>query len=158
MTSATPPRTLSPDRTFAEQIVPGQELALGEYAITAGEIKAFGRAWDPLPLHVDESLAEGTAFGTLIASGIHTLSVYQRLSSLAVYSTWNVFAGRRLDDVRFLAPVFPGDILSGSMVVDSVLLNHPGRALVSAHGWLDSPIGRVLELTTETYVNRAPLS
>jgi len=141
---------------YAEEIEIGTHFDFGVYEMTAAEITDFGAKWDPLPLHLSEDDADGTAFGRLVASGVHTMAVFQRLSVLAAFSSWNIFAGRRLDDVRLLSPVFPGDSLTGGLDVQSVVMNHPGRALVTCTGWLETDRGRVLELVTESYVNRRP--
>lgn len=61
--------------------------------------------------------------GGLIASGIHTLAVLQRLCVEAFYSRWAVIAGRGFDKVRFTAPVRPGDTLTGSVVIGDVSLD-----------------------------------
>lgn len=151
MRSAEPPRLL-----YAEEIPIGAQIDLGNYQMTAAEITSFGAKWDPLPLHLSEDNIEETAFGRLVASGVHTLAVFQRLAVTGAYAGWDIFAGRRLDDVRFLGPVFPGDDLRAALIVQSVEMNHPGRGLVTCFGWIDSGNGRVLELVTESYVNRRP--
>jgi acyl dehydratase len=141
---------------YAEEIEIGAHFDFGDYEMTAEEITAFGAKWDPLPLHLSEDHADGTAFGRLVASGVHTMAVFQRLAVLAAFSHWDIFAGRRLDDVRLLSPVFPGDILTGGLDVRTVEFNHPGRALVTCFGWLETERGHMLELITESYVNRRP--
>ena len=153
--STTPAADAAP-LLYAEDIVVGEQFELGEYLITADEITEFGAHWDPLPLHLSESHADGTAFGRLVASGLHTMAVFQRLTVLAVFGRWSIFAGRRLDDVRLLAPVFPGVTLTGGLLVRSVEHNHPGRSLVTCVGWISDGEKNVLELVTESYVNRRP--
>ena len=98
---------------YAEEIEVGEHFDFGSYEMTADEITSFGAKWDPLPLHLSETDADGTAFGRLVASGVHTMAVFQRLCVLSAFSDWDIFAGRRLEDVRLLSPVFPGDVLTG---------------------------------------------
>lgn len=141
---------------YAEQIEVGRHYDFGSYEMTAEEITTFGEKWDPLPLHLSEANADGTAFGRLVASGVHTMAVFQRLCVLAAFSSWDIFAGRRLEDVKLLMPVFPGDVLTGGLDVQSVVMNYPTRALVTCTGWLETERGHVLELVTESYVNRRP--
>jgi acyl dehydratase len=138
----------------AEDIPIGQLVDLGHFSLTANDIIEFGARWDPLPLHLSEASAQHTAFGRLVASGVQTLAVFQRLAVLSLYSTWDIFAGRRIDDVRFLGPVFPGDALHGVISVVSIDSNHQDRSLVTCKGWLETATGRVLQLNTESYVNR----
>lgn len=148
--------TASPaPRLSAEQIETGTEVDLGEYLLTAEDVVEFASRWDPQAMHTDAVAAVDTSFGGLIASGIHTLSVFQRLVVLGLYSQWDLFAGRRLTEVRFLRPVFADSTLRGSAVVDFVEFTHPDRALVTLRGWVSVADVRVLDLTCETYVNRS---
>ncbi|MFB7757528.1 hypothetical protein ACFC18_49500, partial [Streptomyces sp. NPDC056121] len=49
---------------------------LGTHMMTEDDIREFAGQWDPLPIHV----GDGEHFGGVIASGLHTLCVYQRLA------------------------------------------------------------------------------
>lgn len=150
--------TAASSRLFAEQIETGTELDLGDYSLSAADVIDFATKWDPQAMHTDELAAVDTSFGSLIASGIHTLSVFQRLVVLGLYSKWDLFAGRRLTEVRFLKPVFADSTLRATAIIDSVEFNHPERALVSVRGWISIADVRVLDLTCETYVNRTPVN
>lgn len=141
---------------YAEELAIGKHLDFESYEMTADEIVAFGAKWDPLPLHLSEEHAGGTAFGRLVASGLHTMAVFQLFAVRSAYAHWDMFAGRRLDDVRWLSPVFPGDTLTGGLDVQTVVMTHPGRALVTCAGWLETERGRVLEVVAESYINRRP--
>jgi acyl dehydratase len=67
----------------------------------------------------------------VIASGVQTLAIFQRLSVLAAETDWAVIAGTRLLDVRFLRPVRPNSTLSGGVRVDSIEIDQRRqRALV----------------------------
>lgn len=50
-----------------------------DYEMTAEEIIAFGRQYDPQPFHTDPVAARSTLFGQLVASGWHTAAVSMRL-------------------------------------------------------------------------------
>jgi acyl dehydratase len=76
--------------------------------VSREEILEFGRLWDPLPIHTDESLAREGHFGDVIASGIHSLAILQRLATDTVYYRLPVLAARGLASVRFLRPLFAG--------------------------------------------------
>jgi acyl dehydratase len=150
--------TPSAPRLVAEEIETRTELDLGEYFLSSDDVIEFATKWDPQAMHTDPVAAVDTSFGGLIASGIHTLSVFQRLVVLGLYSQWDLFAGRRLTEVRFLRPVFADSILRGTAIIDSVEFNHPDRALVTVRGWVSVADVRVLDLTCETYVNRTPVN
>ncbi|MCO4251239.1 MaoC/PaaZ C-terminal domain-containing protein [Pseudarthrobacter raffinosi] len=138
----------------AELIRVGMVADLGTHIMLQDDIVKFGQEWDPLAIHVDANLAAQSSFGEIIASGIHTLAVLQRLSVLGLFQYWAVHAGRRLADVKFLRPVKSGEELRGFARVLEVSLNHPDRGLVTLEGWFEVKDVKVLEVISETYVYR----
>lgn len=140
----------------AEEVPVGVPIDLGTYAPSAEEIVAFATAWDPLSFHVDPESARGSGFGGLIASGVHTLAIFQRLAVRSAYGHWAVIAGRALRDVRFPAPVRPGMALAGCLVVEEVQLVRPDRALITQRGCLVYGDRTVLTLRCDAYVRRLP--
>jgi acyl dehydratase len=142
---------------YAEDLVPGETVRLGTYRISRAELIAFARQWDPQSFHVDEAAAARNRFGDVIASGLHTLAIFQRLAVLAGESDWAVIAGIRLSDVRFLRPVRPDTVLTGGVRVARIEVEPGrGRALVARAGWLTDDRGRVLEVESEAYVRCRP--
>lgn len=141
---------------FADDLRPGQAFALGSHFVTAEEIKAFAAAWDPLPFHVDEEAAAVSSFGGLVASGAHTVCIYQRLAATAVLHDWAVIAGRSLREVRMLAPVRPDMLLQGEMTVYSIEHRSPSRATVVMHGRLVESDSAVMTLIVEALIRRRP--
>lgn len=87
----------------------GVLTSLGPATMTEAEIRAFAQRWDPLPIHV----GDGGPFGGVIASGLHTFAVFQRLAVDAAYCSWAVVAGRAIREMVLPQPVFPGDVLTG---------------------------------------------
>ncbi len=63
---------------------------------------------NPQPLHLDESFAEGTEFGTRLVNSLFTLSL---LIGLTVYETTHgtTVANLGFEEISFPTPVFPGD-------------------------------------------------
>jgi acyl dehydratase len=142
---------------YAEAIEPGSLFDLGQYRVDEQEIIDFADRWDPQAFHTDPDRARTGAFGGLISSGIHTLAILHRLSVLAVQQHWAVIAGVELRSVQFLAPVRPGDVLHGSLHVDSVALDSPrARGLVSKTSRLTSGRAEVLRLTSDVLVRSHP--
>lgn len=92
----------------ADDLTPGSVIPFGSYVVTLHEIIALASAWDPLPIHVNAAAASKGPHGDLIASGIHTLAVAQRLAVAAAYAHWDVIAGREVTRLRLLRPVLPG--------------------------------------------------
>ena len=74
--------------------------------------------WDPQDFHIDRAAAADGHFGEVIASGVHTLAIFQRLAVDAVYRDWAVIGGRRLSDIEFLGPVRPGTTLIGTLRIE----------------------------------------
>lgn len=115
----------------ADDLTPGDRVELGHLALSREEIVEFAEQWDPQWFHTDPDAAADGHHGGVIASGIHTLAVLQRLCVDAIYSRWDVIAGRGFDRLRFTAPVRPGDILTGSVVVTEVSLDDArGRVML----------------------------
>lgn len=141
---------------YAEDIEPGTSLDLGQYTITLAEIVEFSRQWDPQDFHTNPSAAG--YFGEVIASGLHSMAILQRLLVLAAYRHWAILAGRRIADARFPAPARPGMTLRGSLVIDSVELRDEEKALVTARGKLTAGDEVILTITHELYMFRRPRS
>lgn len=120
------------DGRHAEDFTVGEECDLGTYEVTEQEVIAFASHWDPQDIHIDPGHAEtGGRYGGLIASGLHTLAILQRLQVLGRREHWNVIAGQGIDRLRFRRPVRPGDVLSGhSRVIDVRLEPEWRRGLV----------------------------
>ena len=141
---------------YAEDLVVGSAHGLGEYKVTEEEIVAFANRWDPQPFHTDPEFAANGFFGGLIASGLHTLGILQRLAVLGVYRDWAIIAGRRIRDVSLPAPVRPGSVLSGQIIIDEITPTAPDRCLMVKRGRLTSGQTPVLEATFEAYIRRRP--
>ena len=108
---------------YFEECRPGIAIDLGSHAFTAGEIKAFARLYDPQPFHIDETAAEASLFGGLIASGWHTAAIWMKL--MVAHETRTVreslARGERpaklgpspgFRDMRWIEPVRPGDTIA----------------------------------------------
>lgn len=75
-----PVGTGSPNPLHLDELFAGQRFRSGSYAISAEEITAFARQFDPQPFHLGEESARGTFFGALVASGWHTAALSMRLN------------------------------------------------------------------------------
>lgn len=96
---------------FAEFRV-GQVIEAGPVLVTASEIVDYASKWDPQWFHIDTARAEKESpFGGLIASGWHTCGIAMRLVANAVLEGSESFASPGLKELKWLAPVRPGDKL-----------------------------------------------
>ncbi|WP_433062315.1 MaoC/PaaZ C-terminal domain-containing protein [Dactylosporangium sp. CS-033363] len=135
---------------YADDLRVGDTFALGTYTVSRTELLEFARQWDPQAFHIDAEAAARGPFGDVIASGAHTMAVFQRLSVLGAESEWAVIAGVRLVDVRFPRPVRPDTTLTGGVRIDAIDFDPvKKRALILKAGWLDDDGGRVLEIRSE---------
>ncbi len=98
------------DRTF-EDYVAGTVFELGSIAVSEKEIVEFGERYDPQYLHVDRERAEKGPFGGLIASGWQTTAMIMRLFVENFLPDAASLASPGIDEVRWLKPVRPGDVL-----------------------------------------------
>lgn len=139
-----PATTDREQRLKAEDLPIGDVLDLGAYTVTEEEIVAFAQVWDPQYFHVDREAAATSNFGGIIASGIHTMAIFQRLCVANFFSRYDIIAGRKISELRFNRPVFPGTILRGQMMINSVESAGPGRAAFTSTGTLIDEQGRLV--------------
>jgi len=123
-----------PDYTF-EDFEPGQVYELGSRTVTEDELVDFARKWDPQPFHVDPEAAKESVFGGLIASGWQTGAIWMRL----YVDTMLGSAARGspgIEELRWLAPVRPGDTLSARLTVleTTPSATRPDRGTVRIRG------------------------
>ena len=95
-----------------EDIVTGATHVFGRYEVTKEQIFAFARTYDPQPMHLDEVAARASIAGGLCASGFHTCAVLMRMMCDGVILTSASLGSPGVDEMRWLKPVRPGDVLS----------------------------------------------
>lgn len=105
-----------PDHTF-EDFEPGQVYELGSTTVTEDDIVAFAREFDPQPFHVDPEAAAESVFGGLVASGWHTGAMWMRLYVDSMLGGPSGQGSTGIEELRWLAPVRPGDTLHGRLTV-----------------------------------------
>ena len=62
-----------------DDIPDSYESLIGTWELTAVDIVAFARTWDPQPFHIDATAAERSPFGGLVASSAHLFAICTRL-------------------------------------------------------------------------------
>jgi acyl dehydratase len=137
------------DRYF-EDYTPGAVYEYGSITVSEAEILDFARAFDPQPIHADPAAAARGPFGGLIASGWHTTSVMMRLFADHYLSRVASLASPGIDEIRWPAPVRPGDTLRLRVTVAEARRSRskPDRGLVRSHAELINQDGvTVLTLT-----------
>ncbi len=109
----------------------GATATIGSHEFTREAILAFARAYDPQPFHLDEAAGAASLFGSLCASGWHTVSVCMRLlvdfreaQCVAAVARGEPLpapgVGLGVRDLRWIAPVRPGDVITYSTRIESM--------------------------------------
>ena len=89
----------------------GMRFKSGSVQITEGDIKRFAAEYDPQPMHLDEAAAAKTPFKGLAASGWHTAAIAMNLAVQIRPFGPHPLIGIGVDELRWMAPVRPGDTL-----------------------------------------------
>lgn len=106
-----------PRELYFEDFYVGQKFdSIGSYKVTAAEIKEFGQKYDPQPFHLDETAGEASFFNGLAASGWLTAAIAMRLRVGAITVAGGMI-GAGVEEMRWTAPVRPGDIMRSEIEV-----------------------------------------
>jgi acyl dehydratase len=110
----------------------GMVVDYGPIAVDETQIIAFGRQFDPQPFHVDPTQAAAGSFGGVVASGWHTASLMMRLLVDHFLPRKAGLGSPGVDELRWLAPVRPGDALSVRITVTEARRSRtrPDRGLI----------------------------
>lgn len=113
---------------YLEDIVVGAQYITDEVTITADDIIAFARQFDPQPFHTDPEAAKNSFFGGLAASGWHTAAITMRL----LVTQGPRIAGGIIGaggELAWPSATRPGDRLHVRITVESVTASrsNPGR-------------------------------
>ncbi len=138
---------------FAEDLQVGATIDLGSYLVERSEMVDFARKWDPQGFHIDDFAAAESTFGEIIASGLYTMAVFQRLAVLGACRYWAIVAGRAIRDVQFIRPVKEGMRLQATLTITDVVMTHPDRALVTQRGEISSSTS-IMTQSVDVYVRR----
>jgi len=95
---------------YYEDVEIGAEIFSRSVPLEREDIIAFARAWDPLPVHLDDVAAVAAGFDGLTASGTHLLAIKHRLLYDFGFEQ-TVVASFGFDEVRFRLPGKPGDLV-----------------------------------------------
>ena len=144
---------------YFEDFSEGQVFDLGARTVGEDEILEFARDFDPQPFHVDRGQAARSMYGGLIASGWHTGSIYMSLLVAGLLHDAASLGSAGIDELRWLKPVRPGDVLKARMTVTSLKPSqkHPDRGTVFNLGELFNQRGeRVMFVRSSGMFARRP--
>jgi acyl dehydratase len=100
-----------------EDLRVGDRFNTAEHTVTAEEIIAFARQYDPQPFHTDPTAAKDSLFGELVASGWHTAALSMNLMVRGEMGLDGGVIGHTVESLRWPRPVRPGDRLRVVMEV-----------------------------------------
>jgi acyl dehydratase len=116
------------DKLHHEDIEVGKPAVFGHKILTRDEIIAFGRAYDPQPMHIDEEAAKATPVGGLIASGWHTCAIMMRMLCDGPLGNIASQGSPGVEEARWRRPVRPDTVLTCRQVYTAKrdLASRPG--------------------------------
>ena len=89
----------------------GDVFETKSHKLTKEDIVRFAGEFDPQYMHLDEEKANQGRFNGIIASGIHTLAISFKLWVEDGRYGANVIAGTKMNNIKFIKPVYPDDEL-----------------------------------------------
>ena len=133
-----------------EDFCPGDIRTFGVQTVSRDSIIAFAREFDPQPFHLDNSAAQKSMLGGLSASGWQTACLLMRMACDGWVNHSASWGGSGMDELKWLAPVRAGDVLSAKMQVMAVRASksRPEMGLVSV-------LSHVLNQRGETVMSQA---
>jgi len=144
-------------KIYFEDFKPGVFAEFGPRVVTREEIVAFAAEFDPQPMHLDEVAARSTLLGGLSASGWYACCVLMRMCTDAFVLNSASMGAPGVDEVRWLAPIRPGDelTLTATALDSRVSKSRPDMGFVRFSFELSNQAGaKVVALTTSLMVGR----
>jgi acyl dehydratase len=144
---------------YLEDIELGFVEEFGRYEVTEEEVLEYARKYDPQIFHTDPDKARELGFGGLIASGWHTCAMFMRMLVDHRLGDGNGMASPGVDDLLWLKPVRPGDVLS---VISEVIeirasKSKPDRGIIRSKFIIRNQNGEpVMSMITAAFAPRSP--
>lgn len=149
----------TPAPAYMEDLHVGQRFTAGPAAVTAADIIAFGRQYDPQFFHTDPEAAKDSMFGGLIASGWQTAAVSMRLLLDAFPQMAGGMLGRTIENMSWLKPVKPGDALFYEAEITDLRASgsNPARGIMRVKAVTKNQRGEaVMESSSIVFLPRRP--
>ncbi len=105
---------------YLDDLAPGQQFSTPGVTLSEAEIIDFAWRYDPQAFHLDANAAAASPYGGLIASGFQSLAICFRLFIQSGILAESSLGSPGIDELRWLAPVRPGDTLHCEVDVTEV--------------------------------------
>ncbi len=139
-------------------LTPGKVIVGGRRKVTQDEIIEFARRYDPQWFHTDPERARASRWEGLIASGWMTCSIAMQLAVEAVLADSESIGSPGIEQLKWLAPVRPGDELELRIEVLESRVSRSGATGIIRWRWLLNTLAgvAVLEMTATSLFEIAP--
>ncbi|MDR2825956.1 MAG: MaoC family dehydratase [Deltaproteobacteria bacterium] len=110
------------EERYFEDYIPGTVYEFAEtVTVSEAEILKFAKEFDPQYFHIDLDQALAGPFKGLIASGAHTIALTFGLYVRTFLPDKASFGSPGLDELRWLKPVRPNDVLRLRVTIEEVI-------------------------------------
>jgi acyl dehydratase len=135
------------DELYLEDLHVGDRFGSGTTEVTAENIKAFAREYDPQAFHLDEKAADESIFKGLAASGWQTGAMSMNLFVTGEFKLAGGSVGLGVDELRWPQPVRPGDILKVETEILEVRKSRskPDRGIIRIRNVTTNQRGEVVQ-------------
>jgi acyl dehydratase len=140
-----------------EDFPPGRFGTFGPRHVTREEILCFAAEFDPQPMHLDEEAAQQSLLKGLSGSGWHLCSIMMRMMVDGFMGRAASLGSPGVNEVRWLAPLRPGDDLLLDVEVMEARLSRsrPETGIVMFRSTVRNAAGQALcEMVSPIIVGR----
>ena len=143
---------------YWEDYTVGEVFETVPVTVSEEQIIAFAEKYDPQVFHTDPVAAQDTVYGGLIASGHQTIGLaFAQFIRLGLFAG-NALGGPGMDEIRWTAPVRPGDTLhtTAEVVELRASKSRPDRGIIRVRLAIRVDEQEVSSYITTTFLRRRP--
>jgi acyl dehydratase len=133
----------------------GRVFELGTVTVNQDEMLEFSGRYDPQRFHLDPEAAKESLLGGLCASGRHTCALWMRMWVDEVVGRTAAEGSPGVPDLRWGAPVFPGDVLiaRAEVLTARASKSRPNLGLVAVRGNMHRGEETVMRMDSMVMIN-----
>jgi acyl dehydratase len=135
-----------------EDLQIGQTFVSESQMLSAEQIKAFAREFDPQPFHMEEEAAKDSFFGGLAASGWHTAALSMRMLVSSVPIKGGLIGAG--GEISWTRPTRPGDLLHLETEITEIKpsRSRPERGMVTIRSVTKNQNGETVQILVSRIV------
>ena len=132
----------------------GDEFQLNSIKIDRQKMIDFAVDYDPQKIHMDEEYGKASRYGDIIAPGIMSfMSVWAEFVKSDII--FDQFIAAQSFQIKWLAPVFSGEVLTGKVKIQDVIPRNPYNGIVEVNLVIyDEKGDMVMDTLTEAILHR----